>query len=75
MTQKDFVAIARGLHGVKPAYLHEDETDATEDEQRLHRARFVTWHATVLAVADVFSAMNSRFDHSRFIMACEKGGA
>ncbi len=50
MTQKDFEAIAKAMASVET---HSD--DATR-----------AWKHTVIAVSDVLSATNPRFDHGKF---------
>ena len=69
MTKKDFQAIARALHSIRPAGKDADGIH----EYKAEFARVDYWRPTVGMVADVLAASNPRFDRVRFIEACETG--
>lgn len=56
MTAKDYVAIAKAFAETKPYVLDSEEA--------------YQWYTDTDAIADVFAADNSRFDHKRFLRAC-----
>lgn len=65
MTRRDYIALAAALHSAKPV-----ETDRTP---ACATAAWQAWIASVCAVSAALLQDNPRFDHERFIDACEHG--
>lgn len=59
MTRKDYVALARAIHGAQP-----EPAASIELKQ---------WERVWYRIADVLEADNPRFDRQRFIDAVENG--
>lgn len=73
MTRKDFKMIADVLHANRPDYPTREEADTLPVIEHVQkRARYTVWSNIVREMADALAKTNGRFDHGRFIDACEK---
>lgn len=59
MTRKDYVLLAKAMHGNKP------------DGYGQYIGRITQWRKDCQALADALAQDNSAFDAQRFITACE----
>lgn len=72
MSKKHYQAIARALYRNKPfGDGKQDRRDAAADREI--SAAVGVWENVVADIIAVLAADNPRFDHARFIEACETG--
>lgn len=64
MTRKHFRAFTRVLH---------DNKDFKTSSSGIRAGYNIGWQTCVQAVAQVLAELNSRFDHDKFVQACENG--
>jgi hypothetical protein len=69
MTRKDYKLIAGALHRSASGFL----TPAERNEADHHPEHDRQWHKSVDEIAAALAADNPRFDHAKFIEACETG--
>ena len=60
MTRKHFIALAKALKETKPM----------EDITLLQDTLLLQWQTDVIAITEVLSMSNDRFDADRFLKAC-----
>lgn len=66
MTRKHFLALAEQLHALQP---YSGGFHKLEDWDRA----MTVWSESVRAIASLCSDANARFNHARFLAACENG--